>query len=99
MNKAFYPALGLLAFSIAWTGGLTAMPRDGKPVAAIYPPDFSGDSAFRHVIAAGAEAILGIGGSNTVVLARSESPAFIDNLYASGALVVLRVPERGECLQ
>lgn len=99
MGRAMVPAIGLLAFSLVWTGGLTAWPREGKPVAAIYPPGFSGDAAFRGVVASGAEAVYGIGAARTIVVARSDKPGFVADLYASGALLVLRAPEAGECIR
>lgn len=98
-TRTYLPAFGLLAFSLAWTGGLTAQPRDGEAVAAFYPLPFGGDGAFRQVVAAGASAVLAVGATPTLIVARSGDPAFIDNLYASGALVVIRAPSKADCLR
>lgn len=97
--RAFLPALGLLAFSLAWTGALMARPQDGDPVAALFPPPMGGDAAFRRVLAAGADAVLGIGATATLIVARSDDPAFIDRLYESGAVIVMRAPAIGECVR
>lgn len=98
-TRTYLPAFALLVFSLVWTGALTAQPRDGEPVAAFYPPPMGGEGAFRQVVAAGAEAVLGVGAAPTLIVARSDDPAFIDNLYASGAVVVIRAPSNGDCLR
>lgn len=97
--RTYLPALGLLAFSLAWTGGLMARPSDGEPVAALFPLPVGGDVAFRRVTGAGADSVLGIGAMPTLIVARSDNPAFVDNLYASGAIMVLRAPPVGECVR
>jgi len=97
--RAYLPAGLLLAGSVFFTGGLTAWPRDGEPVAAVYPPGTTGDAAFAGVVVAGAEAVLGTGALRTIVVARSDDPGFIDKLYRSGALMVVRAPAKGDCLR
>lgn len=87
-----------MAFSIGWAGALTAWPRDGLPVAAVYGPARA-EVAFARAVNAGADAILGFGGLPGVVVARSDRPDFINNLYDSGALVVVRVPAAAECVR
>lgn len=94
--RDYIPAAALLAFSVCWAGGLMAWPRDGQPVAALYPPRVP---AFAAVANAGAEAILGFGGLPGVVVARSDRPEFIDKLYDSGALVVVRAPAQADCVR
>lgn len=94
---AYWPALAVLALSLSWTGGLMAWPRAGEPVAALFPPAANGDAAFRGVLAAGADVVLNIGATPTLIVARSDDPRFVANLYASGALIVVRAPQRGEC--
>jgi len=97
--RTFAPAGMLLAASVLFTGGLTAWPREGEPVAAIFPPGTTGDAAFAGVVSAGAEAVLGTGALRTIVVARSGDPAFIDKLYKTGAFVVVRAPATGDCLR
>ncbi|MBC7950653.1 MAG: hypothetical protein H7Z12_02395 [Rhodospirillaceae bacterium] len=93
------PALLLLGFSIAWTGGLMAWPRAGFPVAVLYSPAMSGAEAFAGVVNAGADTILGIGALPGIVVARSDDPGFTENLFKTGAWMVVRAPAKGECLQ
>lgn len=96
--RDYIPAVLLAAFSVGWAGALTAWPREGEPVAALYAPAH-GHGAFAGAVNAGADAILGFGGLPGVVVARSDRPDFIDNLYDSGALVVVRAPAAGECVR
>lgn len=96
---SYGPALLLLGFSVAWTGALMAWPRAGFPVAAIYSPAVPGSQAFSGVVSAGADAVLGIGALPGIVVARSDDPGFIENLYKTGAWLVLRAPAKGECLR
>jgi hypothetical protein len=93
----FGPALLLLAASVVWTGTALAWPRAGQPVAAVFPSDMSAEAAFRGAVAAGAEAVLGTGALHSIVVARSDDPSFIQNLYGHGAVIVLRAPVAGGC--
>ncbi|HVI53158.1 MAG TPA: hypothetical protein VM661_18270 [Candidatus Sulfotelmatobacter sp.] len=97
--KAFAPAVGLLVFSLIWSLGLTLWPRPGQPVAAIFPPAKAGAAAFSAAAAAGAESIFSFGGFASVVLTQSSNPDFPARLYGQGALIVLRAPLTGLCLQ
>lgn len=96
--RDYIPAALVLAFSVLWAGGLMVWPRDGEPVAAIYPIA-DGHAAFAEAIHAGADAILGFGVLPNVVVARSERPDFVKNLYDSGALAVVRAPAAAECVR
>lgn len=98
-GKVYLPALLLLAFSVVWIGALTAWPRAGSPVAVLYSPATSGAAAFAGVVAAGAESILGIGAFPGIVVARSDDPDFTENLFKTGAWMVVRAPDKGECLR
>lgn len=97
-RRDYLPAVMVMAFSVGWAGALTVWPRDGQPVAAVYGPARA-DAAFAGTVNAGADAILGFGGLPGVVVARSGRPDFIENLYDSGALLVLRAPAAGECVR
>lgn len=97
-GKDYVPAALLLAFSVLWAGGLMALPRDGEPVAAIYPPA-AGQGAFTGAVNAGAEAVLGFGAVGNVVVVRSSRPDFVKNLYDSGALAVVRAPVAADCVR
>ena len=99
INRTYLPALLLLAASVSFTGGLTAWPRDGEPMAAIYPPGDGGEAAFASVVAAGADAVLGTGALSTIVVVRSDDPGFVHKLYRSGAIMVVRAPAKGDCLR
>lgn len=94
----YVPAVFVLALGLGWAGALTAWPRDGQPVAAIYGPGRAA-GAFAGTVNAGADAVLGFGGWPGVVVARSDRPDFIENLYDSGALVVVRAPAAAECVR
>ena len=96
--RDYLPAVAVLAFSVGWAGALTAWPRDGQPVAAVYAPARAG-AAFIGAVNAGADAVLGFGGMPGVVVARSDRPDFIGKLYDSGALVVVRAPAAAECVR
>lgn len=96
--RDYVPAALLLAFSVVWAGVLIAWPRDGQPVAAIYPPG-AAERAFADAANAGAVTILGFGMSPAIVVAQGEAPDFIEKLYQSGALMVVRAPARGDCLR
>ncbi len=97
-SKEYLPAALLLVFSVGWAGALMALPREGQPVAAIYPPS-AGDAAFAGVVNAGADAVLGFGALPGIVVARSDRADFINKLYDSGALVVVRSPAQADCLR
>lgn len=94
----YMPAALLLVFSVGWAGALMAWPRQGAPVAAIFPPA-AGTDAFAHTVNAGADAVLGFGAFPGVVVARSERPDFVSKLYAGGAMVVVRAPVAADCVR
>ncbi len=94
---ALRPALALLAFSLVWTGALVLRPRDGQAVAAFFPPERSGEAALGRVVAAGADAVQGFGAWSSVVVARSDDPAFVANLYRHGAIMVVTAAAFGAC--
>lgn len=96
--RNYIPAAVLMVFSVGWVGALMAWPRDGQPVAALYPPTIR-DSAFAGAVNAGADAVLGFGALPGIVVAQSDRPEFIKKLYGSGALVVVRAPAAGDCLR
>lgn len=95
-TRQYLPAMALLTFSVVWVGALMAWPRDGQPVAAVFPPRAA---AFAAVTNAGAKSVLGFGAVPEVVVAWSDRPEFIDRLYDSGALVVVRAPVLSECMR
>lgn len=95
-GRQYLPAMALLAFSVVWVGALMAWPRDGQPVAALFPAN---SLAYAAVTNAGAESILGFGAIPGIVVVQSDRPEFIDKLYDSGALVVVRAPAQSDCLR
>ncbi|MGE5478099.1 MAG: hypothetical protein ACM3Q1_15690 [Bacteroidales bacterium] len=96
--RDYLPAAGVLLFSVCWAGALMAWPRDGQPVAALFPPSAS-ERAFSGVVAAGADAVLGFGAVPGMVVAQSADGHFIKKLYERGALVVVRAPAKAECMR
>lgn len=78
---------------------LMAAPRLGEPVAAFFSPAMTGEAAFRRAVAAGAQSVLGFGVLRSLIVAQSDDPLFIDNLYQSGAILVLRAPPIADCLR
>ncbi len=93
------PAAALMAFGLAWTVALAVWPRSDHPLAAIFPPTLAGSHALAAAVAAGAEEVLTFGGWPAVVIVRSTTPNVIERLYRAGALVVLRAPERSDCMR
>ncbi len=94
---ALLPALALLIFSLFWSGALVMWPRDGQPVAAIFPPAAAEEAAMTAAIAAGASSVQGFGAWPGVVVTRSDDPAFAANLYRQGALLVVRAAIGPDC--
>ncbi|MGE5545976.1 MAG: hypothetical protein ACM33T_03695 [Solirubrobacterales bacterium] len=76
---------------------MVMQPKDGEPVAALFPPSRSAEAAFASTTAAGAQAVQGYGGWRGVVLARSDDPGFVSNLYDHGALLVVRAAAVTDC--
>lgn len=94
----YLPALAVMAFSLSWTAIVVLQPREGQAVAAVFA-DRSGESALAGTIAAGADAVQAFGASKYIVIARSNDPDFVVNLYRRGALLVMRAPDAAGCSQ
>jgi hypothetical protein len=84
----FLPAFALAIASLLAIGMSEFQPGPpGTPVAVFFRPFADHDTALLRVAAAGGE-ILRHGASGTIVIARSDDPAFTSRLYGAGALMV-----------
>lgn len=82
------PALALAFISLIAVAVVALRPgAPGTPVAVFFSPYADADSALRRVAAAGGE-ILRPGAAASIVIARSDDPAFVARLYDHGALLV-----------
>lgn len=93
------PALGLAVFSALWAGALAMAPRPGEPVAAIFPPWMPADLALALTASLDAREIRGFGYLDTIIIARSDDPAFVGRLRGAGALMVLRASKLTDCMR
>ncbi len=93
----FLPACGLAVASLIVIGASTFQPGSrGTPVAVFFSPFADHDAAILRVAAAGGE-ILRHGAADTIIIARSDDPAFIGRLYRVGALAVSAAIGRWIC--
>lgn len=91
------PPAATFLVGMAWVGALTLSPQPGEPMAAIYPPSVSPAAAMHKVVAAGADAILSVGASRSILIAQSADAFFAKRLRESGAILVVRASIDGYC--
>jgi hypothetical protein len=96
-RRPLLAAILLLLVSTATLAGLEARPRDGRDVAAVYPPWMTGASAFERVAQAGG-AIVRAGALDTILVAHGDDPDFAVRLRDGGAWLVLDPLALGGCL-
>lgn len=89
--------LGALGCGLALFAPLAVLAAPGSEVVAVVgrPGDTAADLAGRVALAGGA--ILNAGGSDTVILARSDRAGFVARLYAAGAGLVLDAGTAAGC--
>ncbi len=95
----FLPAVFLTLFSLIWASALSLRPRDGAPLAAIFPPFTSGETSLAAAIEAGAGEILAFGGRPFIILLPNSAPDLIRRLHQQGAIVTVRAPLLTDCLR
>lgn len=93
----FLPAFGLAIASLLAIGASTYRPGSpGDPVAVFFTPFSDSSAAFLRVASAGGE-ILRHGAVDSIIIARSDDPAFVERLYGAGALAVSAAIGRWIC--
>jgi hypothetical protein len=93
------PAFGLALATLATLAyGAFRPGPPGSPVAAIYAPGTSEETAFAAVAAAGGLPIRN-GGFDNIVVARADDPGFASRLLANGAWLVVDAVALGACLR
>lgn len=85
---ALWPCVVVLLVCMAVVSVLAAWPRTGLPVAVVFPPWLTLAQIDAQIMDAGG-ALIDFGTVKGVVVARSEAPHFVKDLYDHGALWVL----------
>ena len=96
-RRPLLSAIFLFLASTTTLAGLEARPRDGRDVAAVYPPWMTGTSAFGRVAQAGG-AVVRAGALDTILVAHGDDPDFAARLRDGGAWLVLDPLALGGCL-
>lgn len=97
MRADWIPALVLAATSLIVAIAVTAGPRAGEAVAAVFPPWVHGDGAIAAVAGLDPQEIRGFGAVGTIVVARSDDPLFPEKLRQSGAVLIVAARNWADC--
>jgi hypothetical protein len=96
-----HPLLRILPFAMTVASvGLTGMaalgPEPGRPVAAVFPPWWTGERAFSAASLTGGS-IVRFGGLASILVLTSATPDFNQRLHDAGAWVLLDAQAFGGC--
>lgn len=95
--RAFLLALAMAAASPLPLGWIEAQPRDGREVAAIFPPWMDANEAIARVARAGG-AIVRVGLFHNILVAHGDDPTFADRIGKAGAWLIVDPVALGGCL-
>jgi len=96
-RRPLLAALSLMAASTVAMAALEARPRDGRDVAAIFPPWVGATDAFGRVAQAGG-VVVRQGIVDAILVAHGDDPEFATRLEGVGAWLVLDPIAFGGCL-
>lgn len=98
-GRPYLPALILMLISTVWVGTLTLRPRDGEPVAALFPLGAAPDQVLVAAAGASQSEVIAFGNWPSVILVRSAESDLPHRLRAAGAWLVVRAPLTGGCFR